>query len=343
MFGKDTNKSYVYIVYGQGREFVPKDIDTTGVPKELLHDTPHQYLFQYELVKDTSQSPYTVTRQIVKTNNQEVAYAHNLKVTLRPLFKKESDLNYFFCANVLDFGSIANSENEINFYSDKMGDFSYGGLNTHDFRKLNEYICQEASTQFDMYYNFQFSSGLTNAHGSSSGVSINNHSYTANNKKFKQFPLKIFVHNDSGNFVYNHTKYINIASIDEKVTMGTMGKSISFRVYKGNTGGTPVNVAEISYQTTTWDDPAEYSLSSETSVQEFSISDIPAFITLKFFNFVMYEEDPECETDRSKGIYKNVFVSKNLKQIAIIYEGCEDNKLLIKDVITNISEGHDIW
>ena len=355
VFGKDTNKSYVYIVYGQGREFVPKDIDTTGVPKELLHDTPHQYLFQYELVKDTSQSPYTVTRQIVKTNNQEVAYAHNLKVTLRPLFKKESDLNYFFCANVLDFGSIANSENEINFYSDKMGDFSYGGLNTHDFRKLNEYICQEASTLFHMYYNFQFSSGLTNAHGSSSGVSINNHSYTANNKIFKQFPLKIFVHNDSGNFVYNHTKYINIASIDEKVTMETMGKSISFRVYKDNIGGKLATVANISYATTTWDDDTEYTLSSETSisegVQEFTISNIPAFITLKFFNFELHDSyaETDCETAYCIGGYKNVFVSKNLKQIAIIYKCVEnpyggyENYLEVKDVITNISEGHDIW
>ena len=94
----------------------------------------------------------------------------------------------------------------------------------------------EQPITYPMYYNIQFSTGLTNSRGSSSGVAINDHSKEANEKTFKKFPLNIFIHNNSNSFSHRYTKNINIASIDEKVTMETCGKSLSFRVYKGNTG-----------------------------------------------------------------------------------------------------------
>lgn len=332
----NSNKNNVYIIYGQGREYVLKNTNLDTLPPEEHYESPHQYLFQYEWVPITETPPYVYERRIKKHDNKEVAYANNLSVTLRPIYRGKGDTDYWFNPLEMTFGSNSSS---IGFRSNEMMDFSYGSPTVNDFRKMNRYIYKnEYNETFPMYYNFEFSKGV-------SSVTINDHSKTANEKYFKTFPLNIFLHNNEGRFDHRSTNYINIASIDENVTMEIINKEIYFRAQIN--GAYSNEILSITYYTDTFDDVDEegikiahtYVCTDPTGCGIIPIEKMPLFITIKLISL---EAIIDGENVESTAFNTNIFVSKNLSKVKIIAHGNDEN-LIIDEIRTNITHPNDDW
>ena len=335
----DDTEKYVYIVYSQGL-----DLDTSDISEEegeQYNNVYHQYLFPYEHYKYYIQEPtlWECRRRIKQTNGKNIAYADNLKVTLRTLTKQQQHSFFDYYVNG---ECLSTSSGEVRFDSSDMEDFkyNYSGDYQNGFRKISWYLSSNENEK--IHYNFMPHSSLNET----SKIELNVSGTSSSSYSFKQFPLHLFKHNNQNSFDYYSTNHINLTSIDDRITVGSLGNDsyIDFRAYWID-GNRFVNLANVTYYTSTYDDDASGHVASceETTCDAIGIDNIPLFITLSGIKFDTSESLPDCDTSETSIFKQDIFVSKNLKKIKIMCNIDQIGNLYITEIRTNILNPNDNW
>ena len=278
-------------------------------------------------------------RRIKQTNGKNIAYADNLKVTLRTLTKQQQHSFFDYYVNG---ECLSTSSGEVRFDSSDMEDFkyNYSGDYQNGFRKISWYLSSNENEK--IHYNFMPHSSLNET----SKIELNVSGTSSSSYSFKQFPLHLFKHNNQNSFDYYSTNHINLTSIDDRITVGSLGNDsyIDFRAYWID-GNRFVNLANVTYYTSTYDDDASGHVASceETTCDAIGIDNIPLFITLSGIKFETSESLPGCDTSETSIFKQDIFVSKNLKKIKIMCNIDQIGNLYITEIRTNILNPNDNW